>query len=122
MLINAPAAGTAVIVACRRGYDYLKMAFSGVADKMVVAVAPLETLENELATSRWSLSVNQKSYGISNGKPAVNRLAPLAATILALKNSPVGLNLTESKALKRVASSSPIFGAVQSINFNNNKQ
>lgn len=106
-------AGCASIVAIRRGVDDLLMAFPQLHEPFNAQIHHLEHIEGLIGASRWAGSINSRYYGEEKARYDEARLASLAATILAAldsfsRNAP----LLKSAALKRVAQSAPITGAI----------
>lgn len=106
---DAPCAGTASIVALRRGYDDLVAAFPVLSEKMAAGVEALEEQEDKVRQHRWATSVNARYYGVPQTRIDERALAPLAACVMAaLEQFCEDAPLAKSKALERLANSAPL--------------
>lgn len=109
--LGSAAAGTAVLVAVRAGYDDIKQVFPNFNLSLGSAIAHLVEMEGFIALDRWAGSVNASMYGAPRLAIDEGRLAPLAAVILAcLEQFAPSARLRDSRAMQRAGGNAPVTG------------
>jgi len=114
--VDTPCAGTAIVRSTLAGYRDIRTVFDKFDERVPNGTAYLAEL-NALfapASARWLGGVNKHLYGVTSTFVVdEGRLAPIAAAIKSIYETLADqATLQDSMALKRVANSAPVVGAV----------